>query len=778
MWASVCSIAQERSDLVKADKYFDLCDFDRAKEIYEDVLKKDPENVHALWMLGDIFWLNFDYESAYTYYGIASGMDWKSDEHVRRYVEVLMINGDYSNALKWATNLKVRNPEMGDYLMRRVSFSEKHFDDPASYTVEYHDMNSGSSDFGATFIAQDYMVYASARSDMKRVFQNKGAEDWAGRSLNQLFVAPSMSSGDLDQPLFYRSDIENNYNEGPIGVSGNGKWVAVTKNNFLDGINQVYMPGMEMSLYLGILDDQGNWKDLKPFEHNIQGYSTGMATLSKDGNTICFASNRPDGFGGFDLYISEKIDGEWSFPRNLGPTINTVGNEITPHIDGADLYFSSDLQPGYGGFDIYRCELNGQFQTNKVYHLGNAVNSKFDDNYFTFSNDEQSGFLTSTRRLDGNEDIYTVVGLGKRIVIKVVDSRSGTGISNAKIDFGTCSLNDLTTDEEGETSLRTINDVNCTLKIGKRGYGLVEIPFDTRSRSYFEIALYPKEEKSIATGITKDQEGKALGKVYIRAIRQVSGQFEEYFSDDNGNFELELRPYHSYTLEFAKSGYLSQKIKITTDDRLTSDLPPISLNKQVDQVESIEKNENVILGSASSMVISKGFSIQLGAYSDLESLDYDQYGDLSDLGMLYTKFEGDVHKLRLGVYDSEETARNIRKMLELRGFSKVFLVKETGDQKTKSIKKEVKTTSSSAPFELPYGVRLGAFSKPELFGKDQAAELGEVHSFIKDDLTIFQIVNILDLDAAKKVVKKAGQLGFKDAYIMVIGTDNQYVKLK
>ncbi len=767
-------LSQNPSELVKADKYFELCDFDRAEEMYDAYLKDNPENAHSLWKLGDIAWMSFDYESAYIYYGIASGLDWKSDEHIRRYVEILMKNGDYSNALKWAMNLKVKNPEMGGYLVRKVKFSEGHFNDPASYKVAYHDINSAHSDFGATFIAKDYMVYASARSDMKRVFQTKGAEDWAGRSLNQLFVAPSLSSAELDQPLFYRTDIENNYNEGPIGVSGDGRWVAVTKNNFLDGINQIHTPGVEMSLYLGILDDRGNWKDLKPFEHNLQGFSTGMACLSEDGATMYFSSNRPEGFGGFDLYVSHKVDGDWSFPKNLGPTINTMGNEVTPYISGKDLYFSSDLQPGYGGFDIYRCEMDDHSSTDKVYHMGNGVNSKFDDNYFVFDQIEQSGFLTSNRRLDGNEDIYTVVGLGKRVVIKVIDARSGDGIADATINFGDCSLNELTTDQQGETSLRTINDVKCNLTIGKMGYGLVEVPFDTKSREYFEIALYPKEEKNVTSGVTINEEGKVEGKVYIKVMKKYSTEFEEYSSDANGSFELALEPNQSYIIEFAKSGFYTQEIKIKTDDRLISRLPAVALVKEKVQTES----KNVIPESVSDLAGKTGYSVQLGSFSDIDKLDLGNYDNLDDLGALYTKFEGDSYKLRLGIYDTEETVRNIKKMLELRGYDKTFVVKETGEETKKSFTPREDTREANKEFTLPYAVRLGAYSEARWFEKEKAAELGEVYSYKKDDLTIFQIVNVEKLAEAEEIAEKAETMGFKGAYIMVLGTDNRYIKLK
>ncbi len=137
----------------------------------------------------------------------------------------------------------------------------------------------------------------------------------------------------------------------------------------------------------------------------------GQASISCDGSTIYFASNRAGGVGLFDLWYSKlQTDGTWSEPKNLGPDINTPGYEEAPYIsnDGNTLYFTSDGHPGMGQKDIYmswRDYKTGKW--NKPINLGRPVNSAFDDMGLFLSADNKSGYFASNRTGGfGAMDIY------------------------------------------------------------------------------------------------------------------------------------------------------------------------------------------------------------------------------------------------------------------------------------------------------------------------------------------------------------------------------------
>ena len=138
------------------------------------------------------------------------------------------------------------------------------------------------------------------------------------------------------------------------------------------------------------------------------GQSAAHPSISVDGNTLYFSSNMPGGFGGNDLYKVERTNsaGEWSKPVNLGPKINTEGNELYPFIhENGNLYFASDGHLGLGGLDVFTVRLNSP--TTSVVNLGYGVNSNQDDFGFFLKEDKRSGFFSSNRdRGKGADDIY------------------------------------------------------------------------------------------------------------------------------------------------------------------------------------------------------------------------------------------------------------------------------------------------------------------------------------------------------------------------------------
>src|SRR5690606_16596292 len=120
---------------------------------------------------------------------------------------------------------------------------------------------------------------------------------------------------------------------------------------------------------------------------------------------LYFSSNRPGGRGGFDIYVSERdANGQWGRPSNLGPTINTRGDEMTPfiHADGKTLYFSSNGHATLGDADIFKSTLEGGKWT-RPENLGYPVNTSAYEAFFVLSPTGDIGYFTS-RRKDGQSD--------------------------------------------------------------------------------------------------------------------------------------------------------------------------------------------------------------------------------------------------------------------------------------------------------------------------------------------------------------------------------------
>jgi hypothetical protein len=137
----------------------------------------------------------------------------------------------------------------------------------------------------------------------------------------------------------------------------------------------------------------------RPLDFCNDNYNYSHPALSSDGNMMVFASDREGSFGGMDLFMSKQAQGKWSVPENLGKLINTAGNEFFPFLDqDNNLFFSSDGQPGYGGYDIYTCKFNGSGWEKPV-NLSDHINSDGDDIAFTINkSDGKSGFLTRRQK--------------------------------------------------------------------------------------------------------------------------------------------------------------------------------------------------------------------------------------------------------------------------------------------------------------------------------------------------------------------------------------------
>jgi hypothetical protein len=142
-------------------------------------------------------------------------------------------------------------------------------------------------------------------------------------------------------------------------------------------------------------------------------YWESHAFISGDDNQLIFASDRPGGFGGLDLYISRKVNGEWGPAVNMGPEINTVFNEDRPFLANNDktLFFSSQGHENMGGYDLFRSEKLSSGSWKKPENMGYPLNTPDDNTYFMPSGDGKSGYLFLDKETDGfgREDLYRII---------------------------------------------------------------------------------------------------------------------------------------------------------------------------------------------------------------------------------------------------------------------------------------------------------------------------------------------------------------------------------
>jgi hypothetical protein len=156
------------------------------------------------------------------------------------------------------------------------------------------------------------------------------------------------------------------------------------------------------------------WNKVQKLNRNINTkYWESHGFMSEDGQTLIFASDRPGGFGGLDLYISRKVKGDWGPAVNLGPEINTEFNEDRPFLikGGSLLFFCSQGHENMGGYDIFRSEFQSNSLWSKPSNLGYPVNTPDDNVFFMPASDGLSGYYSLRRDTEGygREDIYRVI---------------------------------------------------------------------------------------------------------------------------------------------------------------------------------------------------------------------------------------------------------------------------------------------------------------------------------------------------------------------------------
>jgi len=214
----------------------------------------------------------------------------------------------------------------------------------------------------------------------------------------------SVKQNDKWQTATYLSNQINtpDFNEGAQSVSQDGKYLFFTGCNRPDGLGRC-------DIYIS--QKRGNdWS--KPYDLsssiNTPGWES-QPSLSADGRTLYFVSNRKGGYGGYDIWKSILTDKGWGEPINLGPTINTSFDEQSPfiHPDDSTLYFCSNGWPGLGNKDLFVSRLGADGKWQKPQNLGYPINSNGDENGLTITaNGSYAFFASNNLNGYGGYDIY------------------------------------------------------------------------------------------------------------------------------------------------------------------------------------------------------------------------------------------------------------------------------------------------------------------------------------------------------------------------------------
>jgi flagellar motor protein MotB len=194
-----------------------------------------------------------------------------------------------------------------------------------------------------------------------------------------IYYASTDGISDPGKSRLFSKDLKSKLNDGPVSFNCTGDTIYYSRNllvtnNAVNNSNQ----RNKLGIFNAVLVN-GKWEKVREFRYNLDKYNITTPSLSPDAKRLYFASDKPGGFGGSDLYYCQWKTNYWGEPVNLGPVINTEGNESYPFITpSGDLFFSSDGLPGLGGKDIFFSQLSDTTWLKPV-NLDSPVNSKFND---------------------------------------------------------------------------------------------------------------------------------------------------------------------------------------------------------------------------------------------------------------------------------------------------------------------------------------------------------------------------------------------------------------
>ena len=399
---AACSYTQKVRDGKTA---YERMQFDVATKMLQKEFKKANSRVEKgkiAYLIGDSYRrLNKD-ENSINWFKIAYDNQYGVDA-LKEYAYGLKATEQYQEA-------KIAFKELGieigsPYEYRReinacdIALGWKELKYP-EYRVGLLQFNSGSSDYSPSLYKENQLVFTSDRSTSTGDDEYK----WTGNDFSDLFVV-DLSSNAVSS---FDDRINTVENEGTVAFSKNYDEVFFTR--CFGGKKEDAYCKLMVSNY-----QSGTWTLARvlPFVENNVNYL--HPALSEDGSKLYFSSNHPDGWGGYDIYVVERIGiSDWGEPKLMSRSINTIGNEKFPTLDGDTLYFASDFLPGMGGLDIFKTyPFNGNWAP--AFNLRPPVNSGGDD--FGYIVDRQGskgqgvvqvGYFTSTRAQGaGSDDIYS-----------------------------------------------------------------------------------------------------------------------------------------------------------------------------------------------------------------------------------------------------------------------------------------------------------------------------------------------------------------------------------
>jgi hypothetical protein len=354
-----------------AEISFDRRKFEIAIENYRKALEINKDN----------------YKLAYYYLGISefsTGQYEASYESLKRFLST----GEGSEKLRSEAENKIGSCE---YAFEAVS-----------NPVAFDPVNLGDS-VNTRFNEYSPAITADGNTLMfTREIETGGNEYFSGMKQEDFYVSFRKGDSTWTRAVAVGPPLNTRGNEGAQTIGPGGQYMYYTACDRPDGLGRC-------DIYYSSFNGN-NWSVPVNIGSPVNSnYWESQPSVSADGKTLYFISNRPGGYGGLDIWITEMgDDGNWQEPVNAGDVINTPGNEVTPfiHFDGKSLYFSSNGMPNMGGYDIYITRLSDEGAWSEPLNIGYPINTHNDEMGLAIESNGYRAYYSSTTTTGRKKDLF------------------------------------------------------------------------------------------------------------------------------------------------------------------------------------------------------------------------------------------------------------------------------------------------------------------------------------------------------------------------------------
>ncbi|HEY6163116.1 MAG TPA: OmpA family protein [Bacteroidia bacterium] len=399
----------QRNFYREAEKKFAQKEFYSAIAPYKKAYEKAPKKLkpEILFRIGMCYRNINEPKQAEAYFSkcIKAHYDQTDPEAILFYADAMKMQERYADALVQYEKYHAQVPSdpRGEDGVKSCQLAVKWKQEPTRYVVENMvQINTASWDYAPSYADRKYktLIISSTRNGVN----GDDPDNNVGQMFADLFTTQIDNKGKWSTPTPLSSPINTKVNEAADVINKKSNVMYFTRCGVEKNID------VKCKLFISIKKGN-NWNEPSVLPFCVDSFNFGHPALAPDENMLIFSSDMAGGQGGLDLWYSvyDKKNNSWSPPVNLGPSVNTPGDEAFPYVhDDGTLYFASTGHLGMGGYDIFRAGKLKDGQWNKPENMRAPINSAGDDFGIIFEGKKERGYFTSNRLGGkGGDDIYS-----------------------------------------------------------------------------------------------------------------------------------------------------------------------------------------------------------------------------------------------------------------------------------------------------------------------------------------------------------------------------------